>query len=299
MEFFNFNVSKNRIYWVDWLKTIAILAVLLLHCSSKYLLPECVFQPNWYWGVFFESISRFGVPLFIMVSGFLILRKDQPISSVPRRIKRILIPFIFWLVIYVIAKFVMINHSFDLFQFGYFLIQAFLDPTIASIEFWFVYMILGLYVFSPIITTWLHNAEIYEIEYFLIVWALFSFVGFSNVDFLLYAIGGQSLLFFNLGDVTPNACLQAIGIFIMVSNTDWEKYSKSINNAAVCFGIGSYGVYLANVLFINILDKIISFDIMRNAALTIILEWIIVFIVCNIFIRLMSKIPVLDKFSGI
>ncbi|WP_019267296.1 acyltransferase [Methanobrevibacter smithii] len=213
-------------------------------------------------------------------------------------------------------------------------------------------MILGLYVFSPIITTWLHNAEIYEIEYFLIVWALFSFVGFSNVDFLLYdylkyftgsigyfilgyylyikqksilknrnfglllfvagtlvsflgtilssmAIGGQSLLFFNLGDVTPNACLQAIGIFIMVSNTDWEKYSKSINNAAVCFGIGSYGVYLANVLFINILDKIISFDIMRNAALTIILEWIIVFIVCNIFIRLMSKIPVLDKFSGI
>lgn len=352
MEFFNFNVSKNRIYWVDWLKTIAILAVLLLHCSSKYLLPECVFQPNWYWGVFFESISRFGVPLFIMVSGFLILRKDQPISSVPRRIKRILIPFIFWLVIYVIAKFVMINHSFDLFQFGYFLIQAFLDPTIASIEFWFVYMILGLYVFSPIITTWLHNAEIYEIEYFLIVWALFSFVGFSNVDFLLYdylkyftgsigyfilgyylyikqksilknrnfglllfvagtlvsflgtilssmAIGGQSLLFFNLGDVTPNACLQAIGIFIMVSNTDWEKYSKSINNAAVCFGIGSYGVYLVNVLFINILDKIISFDIMRNAALTIILEWIIVFIVCNIFIRLMSKIPVLDKFSGI
>lgn len=47
-------------------------------------------------------------------------------------------------------------------------------------------MIVGLYIFSPIITTWLHNAEIYEIEYFLIVWALISFVGFSNVDFLLY-----------------------------------------------------------------------------------------------------------------
>ena len=64
---------------MDWLKTIAILAVLLLHCSSKYLLPDFVFQPNWYCGVFFESLSRFGVPLFIMVSGFLILRKDQPI----------------------------------------------------------------------------------------------------------------------------------------------------------------------------------------------------------------------------
>ena len=176
----------------------------------------------------------------------------------------------------------MIYHSLDLIQFGYFLIQAFLDPTIVSIEFWFVYMIVGLYIFSPIITTWLHNAEIYEIEYFLIVWALISFVGFSNVDFLLYdylkyftgsigyfilgyylyikqksvlknknfglvlfvagtllsflgtvlssmAIGGQSLLFFNLGDVTPNACLQAIGMFIIVLNTDCEKYSKSVN----------------------------------------------------------------------
>jgi len=104
---------------VDWLKTIAILAVLLLHCSSKYLMPDFVFQPNWYCGVFFESLSRFGVPLFIMVSGFLILRKDQPISSVPRRIKRVLIPFIFWLVVYVIAKFAMIYHSFDLIQFGF------------------------------------------------------------------------------------------------------------------------------------------------------------------------------------
>ena len=352
MEFFNFDIGKNHIYNVDWLKTIAILAVLLLHCSSKYLLPDFVFQPNWYCGVFFESLSRFGVPLFIMVSGFLILRKDQPISSVPRRIKSVLIPFIFWLVVYVIAKFAMIYHSFDLIQFGYFLIQAFLDPTIVSIEFWFVYMIVGLYIFSPIITTWLHNAEIYEIEYFLIVWALISFVGFSNVDFLLYdylkyftgsigyfilgyylyikqksvlknknfglvlfvagtllsflgtvlssmAIGGQSLLFFNLGDVTPNACLQAIGMFIIVLNTDCEKYSKSVNNAFVFCSIGSYGVYLANVLFINIFDKILSFNVMGNAALTIVLECIAVFIICNIFIRLMSKVPVLEKFSGI
>ena len=104
LEFFNFDVGKNRIYNVDWLKTIAILAVLLLHCSSKYLMPDFVFQPNWYCGVFFESLSRFGVPLFIMVSGFLILRKDQPISSVPRRIKRVLIPFIF-------SKKILPNHS--------------------------------------------------------------------------------------------------------------------------------------------------------------------------------------------
>ncbi len=41
--------------------------------------------------------------------------------------------------------------------------------------------------------------------------------------------------------------------------------------------------FIANVLFINIFDKILSFNVMGNAALTIVLECIAVFIICNIF----------------
>ena len=301
--------SYNRIYWVDYLKTVAIFAVILLHCSSKFLLPETVFQPNWYFGVLFESLSRFGVPLFIMVSGFLILRKNQSITDVPRRLKRVIIPFLFWLVICMLAKFIFMFKVNGISDLGLFLVGALLDPTIVSVEFWFVYMIIGLYIASPIITTWLHNTSIAEIEYALIIWALVSFIGFSNVDFLLYdylkyftgsigyfilgyylaikrksclknrnfgwvlfiigtllaffgtvfssmAIGAQSLLFFNLGDVTPNACLQAIGLFIIISNTDFSKFSALTNKIAIYLSVGSYGVYLANVLFINLFDQI-------------------------------------------
>lgn len=67
LEFFNFDVGKNRIYNVDWLKTIAILAVLLLHCSSKYLMPDFVFQPNWYCGVF---LNHFPDSVFLYLSWF-------------------------------------------------------------------------------------------------------------------------------------------------------------------------------------------------------------------------------------
>ena len=344
--------NKNRIYWVDWLKTIAIFAVILLHCSSKFLLPQAAFHPNWYFGVLFESCSRFGVPLFIMVSGFLILRKKQSISDVPRRLKRVIVPFLFWLVIYVLAKFIFMFGSNNLVDFGFFLFGALLDPTIVSVEFWFVYMIIGLYIVSPIITTWLHNADIKEIEYSLLIWALISFVGFSNVEFLLYdylryfagsigyfilgyylaikqksclknrnfgwllfaagtllaffgtvcssmAIGGQSLFFFNLGDVTPNACLQAMGLFIVISNTDFTKFPNLINKIIVYLSIGSYGVYLANVLVINLFDKIRLFDFIGTAGLIIPLEFILVVLVTNIAIRIMYKIPVLTKFSGI
>lgn len=349
---FNSYNNKNRIYWVDWLKTIAIFAVILLHCASKFLLPETVFQPNWYFGVLFESVSRFGVPLFIMVSGFLILRKNQSIADVPRRLKRVIVPFLFWLFIYTIAKSIFMHGPNNLIDFGHFLIGAILDPTIASVEFWFVYMIIGLYIASPIITTWLHNTSIAEIEYALIIWALISFIGFSNVEFLLYdylkyftgstgyfilgyylvvkqksclknrnfgwllfiigtllaffgtvfssmAIGNQSLLFFNLGDVTPNACLQAMGLFIVISNTDFTRFSKLLNNIVVYLSIGSYGVYLANILFINMFEKIGLFDFMGSAGLIVPLEFILVVLVTNIVIRIMYKTPILTKFSGI
>ncbi len=344
--------TKKRIYWVDYLKTLAILAVILVHCSSKYLLPETVFQPNWYFGVLFESLSRFGVPLFIMVSGFLILRKNQSIADVPRRLKRVIVPFLFWLIVCMLAKFIFMFKVNGISDLGYFLIGALLDPTIVSVEFWFVYMIIGLYIASPIITTWLHNTSIAEIEYCLIIWALISFIGFSNVDFLLYdylkyftgsigyfilgyyltikqksclknknfgwllfvggtllaffgtifssmAIGTQSLLFFNLGDVTPSACLQAMGLFIIISNTDFSKFSSSVNNMAIYLSVGSYGVYLANVLFINLFDKMRLFDFMGSAALIVPLEFIVVVLVTNIAIRILYKIPFLSKFSGI
>ncbi len=345
-------IDKKRIYWVDWLKMIAILAVILVHCSSKYLLPETVFQPNWYLGVLFESCSRFGVPLFIMVSGFLILRKNQSIADVPRRLKRIIVPFLFWLVICVLAKFIFMFKVNGVADLGFFLVGALLDPTIVSVEFWFVYMIIGLYILSPIITTWLYNANIREIEYAIIVWALISFVGFSNVEFLLYdylryftgsigyfilgyylvakqkscfrnrnfgwllfisgtllaffgtvfasmVMGTQSLLFFNLGDITPSACLQAMGLFIIISNTDFNKFPRLLNKIALYLSLGSYGVYLSNVLFINLFDKLRIFDFLGSAAIIVPLEFILVVLVTNIVIRLMYKIPFLKKYSGI
>ena len=44
-----------------------------------------------------------------MASGYLLLRKQQPIEVIPKRVKRILLPFIFWLIVYAIIKIIFLH----------------------------------------------------------------------------------------------------------------------------------------------------------------------------------------------
>lgn len=344
--------GKERILWIDWLKVIAIVGVILLHSSSQYMNADILYSFNWYVGAVFEGFTRFGVVLFIMVSGYLILSGDMEISTVPRRIKRVFIPFVFWLVICGIAKFFIVNHSLAPLGIIKFILLGFLDPTTVSIQFWYVYMIIGLYVFAPILSKWIHNSKMFEVEYFLVIWFILLLIRFFDIDFLLfdylryfsgavgyfilgyylsykksewlrnrkfglllflagsllcvfgtigmtYATGKPSLMFFSPGEITPNACLQGIGLYIMIRNTDFSVLSNRINRTAIKISIGSYGVYLSNILYINILEKVPIFSIYGNAIIAIPIVFIVVMVFSYFVIFLMSKIRFIDRFSGV
>ena len=119
-----------------------------------------------------SSLSRPAIVLFIMASGYLILRKQQPLSKIPERVKRIVLPFIFWLIIYAVIKFFIkpdLNPNWNMLDLTVFIAEGFLNPTDIAIQFWYVYMILGLYLLSPILSRWIQNAPINEIEYFILI----------------------------------------------------------------------------------------------------------------------------------
>ena len=146
-------MKNERLLWIDVLKFLAVIGVIGIHVSSTSLNTNALFSSNWYQGVFFESMFRFAIILFIMASGYLLLRKQQPLDVIPQRIKRILLPFIFWLIIYAIIKILLtqsLGPNWQITDVFMFIINGFLDPTIVSVQFWYVYMILGLYILSPI-----------------------------------------------------------------------------------------------------------------------------------------------------
>lgn len=349
---------KNRLLWIDWLKVIAVFGVALIHISNHYIQDNLFLTYNWFIGLGFESISRCAVPLFIMVSGFLVLRREESISDTPKRLKRILLPFAFWMLISVINQLGFSN----LFEVIKYYLSGFFNPTGVNLLYWFVYMILGLYLFAPILSKWISNSTIKEVEYFLGIWLFVMIVsltilltGYSSVIPKYFTYFGGAIGYFVLGyylvfkdskylksrkiglllfiagflmtylgtailsyvkgipifililhgDNTPNACLMAVGLFIMVKNTSFNKITGKVNDMVVLISKGSYGFYLAHYFLINIFMAnvhLFSQDtaslMNNNSLITIPLLAIFVVISTNVLIYLMSKIPVLKSFSG-
>lgn len=347
-------MENNRLLWVDWIKFIAIFGIIGIHVSSSLLNPDILFSLKWYQGVLAASVFRFGVILFIMVSGYLILRRQQTIYEIPKRVKRILLPFLFWLVIYCISKVFFQNQLGASWNFGDLLgliFRGLLDPTLISVQFWYVYMILGLYILSPILSRWIQNAPIREIEYALWIWIIISILQFFNIhslfiDYTRYFTGAvgyfifgyyltvkddeiyknrtfgimlfligtaitffgtvsfssvsfdQSLFFIKLGDITPGACLQGIGLFIAIFNTDFSKFGENINWIVRKISDSSYGIYLSNILILKFLEKINLINLEGFTFLKIIISTFSVLIISAVLIEIMSKIPLLNIFSS-
>jgi len=87
------------------------------------------------------------VPLFFMISGYLMLRSSRTLEPFPfyrRRIPRVLVPFLVWDVIYFISSGLNGNPDMSLRRFFQ---ELFWQGS--SYHFWFVYTILGLYLLSP------------------------------------------------------------------------------------------------------------------------------------------------------
>ena len=87
MENIIFFMENKRLLWVDWVKFLAIFGVIGIHVSSPLLDSNILFSLKWYQGVFAASLFRFGIILFVMASGYLILRRQQSVSEIPNELK--------------------------------------------------------------------------------------------------------------------------------------------------------------------------------------------------------------------
>ena len=83
------NLLNKRILWVDWAKFLAIFFILIIHCSSDFLTGGIIGSSNWLITLFFESISRWGIIVFVMVSGFLLLRKEYELKEFSEKVGKV------------------------------------------------------------------------------------------------------------------------------------------------------------------------------------------------------------------
>lgn len=181
------NAGQDQIGWADLLRVLACFLVVLAHCCDPFVGGfdgSCNFKA----AVFIGSLVRPCVPLFAMISGMLLFPVTKGMGAFyAKRIKRVLVPFIVWSLV------------LPLLYYGYFAagVQT-LNPNIVSeaytwsatvgklcsffINFnydttplWYVYMLIGLYLFMPIMSGWLTQADRRDIKIFLGIW-IFSMI---------------------------------------------------------------------------------------------------------------------------
>lgn len=105
---------SKRIKSVDIIRSISILAVLLIHSTTKVLEITHYNLNSTPFTLFLNQIARFAVPLFFLISGFVLEYSSSPDlnywSYIKKRFSKIVIPYIFWSLIY---YFLVYNQNHD------------------------------------------------------------------------------------------------------------------------------------------------------------------------------------------
>lgn len=140
--------AGRRISYMDALRAYAIFAVIILHSASPVMYKFNSVALDWWWaGNIFDSAARSSVPLFFMLSGALLLCPSRDESArlfFSKRIKRVLLPFAVWSLIYVLWRAVNIP---DAYQWPSALKKLLFKP--AYFHLWFVYVLVGIYLLTP------------------------------------------------------------------------------------------------------------------------------------------------------
>lgn len=192
------SISDNRIVWLDVIRCVAMIIVIGVHCIDPfYISPTMRAIPEYtHWAAIYGSLLRPSVPLFVMMTGLLLLPvKKQPLGKFyKKRIYRVLFPFLIWSVLYSMFPWVTgvlglpkeIIGDFFCYTQGQesqSLIDSLKDVAMIPFNFshkenhmWYIYLLIGLYLYMPFFSAWIENADRKTKRAFLLIWIISLFI---------------------------------------------------------------------------------------------------------------------------
>ncbi len=192
------SISDNRIVWLDVIRCVAMIMVIGVHCIDPfYISPTMRTIPEYtHWAAIYGSLLRPSVPLFVMMTGLLLLPvKKQPLGKFyKKRIYRVLFPFLIWSVLYSMFPWVTgvlglpkeIIGDFFCYTQGQesqSLIDSLKDVAMIPFNFshkenhmWYIYLLIGLYLYMPFFSAWIENADRKTKRAFLLIWIISLFI---------------------------------------------------------------------------------------------------------------------------
>lgn len=182
----------KRIAFLDYVRVFACFLVMLVHASENYygavgstdmVGPQAFLQneADRLWVSIYDGFSRMSVPLFMIVSAYLLapMKKGQSCWEFYRkRFLRIMPPFIFFMVLY--STLPMLWGQIDGEQSMNDLSRIWLNFPMLAGHFWFMYPLIGLYLFIPVISPWLEKVSAKEERFFIGLFLVSTCIPFLN-----------------------------------------------------------------------------------------------------------------------
>ena len=351
----------TREVWPDIVRIVAVFAVILLHTGVEHFYRLDTRTADWQVCNFYESVMRFGVPAFVMLSGAFLLNpaKDYPLKKLyGKKIARLVAAYLFWSVFYVLAD----HQLARLFGSGAKLTysQFFTDVVAGKYHLWFLPMMAGLYVVTPILRHLVENERL--TVYFLVLSLLFVFAvntldvipfchdkvtpniarldvelvaGFSGYYVwgcwltrhelkpaarrgiylagllaVLATVAVNGLTGYRLhragewlfGYLSLNTLLAATAVFVFCRQHFRDvRPGPRTRKLTGLLGKWSFGIYLVHVFVLGYLNYIlIRLDVFTfvcaHPLVSIPLTAAVVFLISALFVALLSRIPVLNKY---
>ncbi len=234
-------MQKKRIYYLDILRVIACLAVIMIHSSCDYVMYKTT-NFNFWVGNIFDSFARLGVPLFVMISGALLLdeKYDYSKEKLLKHIKKMILFFVFWSFVYcllfnIIGQLFLLEKDFNVYR----IINAFVQ---GYYHLWYIYLIIGLYLILPLLRLWVNDKNKKYVEYFIILSLIFNFLIPQII--IIGNCYGSALV--GINDILcSKLCLQYVGGFTTYFILGWYINNYEIKHKKLIYILGIISILIS------------------------------------------------------
>ena len=169
----------NKIGYIQSLKVFSAFCVVILHIISVCILFDSadMADSTHFASTVIKVCNRFTVPVFVMITGFLLLQpsKEVSIKKLPGKyVWRIVVILLTVGTAYTWLEIVFDNGAFSLSQFPLALQNVIIGKIWAHM--WYLYMLIGLYLVLPLLKAFTRYAGKKEVDYLLSVLIIFTFI---------------------------------------------------------------------------------------------------------------------------
>ncbi len=271
-------IGASKTFYFEFLRMVAAFTVVVIHIGAGVYEESTLGSLDYYGYLAIESIIRWSVPVFVMISGSLMLKPERELSLKKlygKYVIKLFVALVVWSFIYALVYDGSVSKKIDLFIEG-------------KGHLWYLQMIVPLYMLLPIIRQIAKNKK--ATEYFIILFLIFKGFIFTAQEFLM-EFGRKEVIhpeYFNV--ICGYAGYMLLGYWIAEN-----EISKKFRTAIYCLGIAATaGMFAAEHIF-NILMGGPDGFFFENFKPNIMIQAVAIFVFAKYAFKPKEKLSLLDK----